>query len=100
MKKIKIEKVKLNPEPRRGDLTVREMVSILGGLIGSLCENATPADVRDAVTWWATTDAAWLVFGGDISSNIHEAIKKRLDKGSLAAKTLGDLVTDIVMKEK
>ena len=97
--RVKLKKVKLEPEARRGDLTVREMVSILGGLIGSLCENAPPDRVRDAITWWATIDVVWLSFGGEISSKIQALIKKRLEEGGMSAVGLSDLIADIATKE-
>lgn len=53
---------RLNPEPRRCDLSVRECTSILGGSIGGLCQNANVETVRQAVQWWAETDEAWAMF--------------------------------------
>lgn len=50
---------KLDTRPRRQDLTDRECTSLLGGLLGALCENADPKTVRAAVRWWAQNDAAW-----------------------------------------
>jgi hypothetical protein len=97
MAKVKLKVPRLEPEPRRCDLTVREMVSILGGLIGSLCENAAPDKVREAVTWWAVTDAAWR-FDGQISSKIQQALQERGPQ--MSATCLSDLVADIVTKEK
>lgn len=52
-------RVQLNPEPARA-LTVREVAKVLGALIGGLSAAWTDPDVvRDAVRWWADTDAAW-----------------------------------------
>lgn len=99
MKKVKLKVPRLEPEPRRGDLTVREMVSIIGGLVGSLCENAPPEKVRDAIIWWATTEQAWC-FDGQISSKIQAAIKERLDAGKMTPTALSDLVADIATKEE
>jgi hypothetical protein len=93
MKKVKLKAPKLEPEPRRGDLSVREMVSIIGGLIGSLCENAPPAKVRDAVIWWAATDAVWASFDGQISSKIQRAMAERGSK--MRASGLSDLVASL-----
>lgn len=64
--------VKLEPEARRKDLTIREMTSIIGGLVGGLCENSDPKKVRLAFKWWAETDAAWFVF--------HDIANKKLKK--------------------
>jgi hypothetical protein len=51
---------KLDPRPRRVDLTDREITSLLGGLIGSLSINAPDTDtVRRAVRWWAENDDGW-----------------------------------------
>jgi len=51
--------IRLNPEPAR-ELTLRECVKTLGGLIGGLSAGWTdPAVVRDAVRWWAENDEAW-----------------------------------------
>ncbi len=36
--------------------------SVIGGLIGSLCEIADKRAVRTALLWWAETDAAWSAF--------------------------------------
>jgi hypothetical protein len=99
MKKAKLKVPRLEPEPRRGDLTVREMVSILGGLVGSLCENAPPTKVREAVTWWAVTDAAWQ-FDGKISAKIAAAIKDRQGQGGLTPSALSSIVADITTKEE
>jgi len=83
--------VKLNPEPRRVDLTVRELVSIIGGLIGGLCQNATTQNVRDAVQWWAEQDEIWLPLDGDLTPEMEELLQRRLDKLP-KAKSLRDLL--------
>lgn len=41
-------------------LTVREVSSILGALMGGMVSNGTPVDVvREAVSWWAGNDQTW-----------------------------------------
>jgi glycosyltransferase involved in cell wall biosynthesis len=52
----------LTTKARRTDLTDRELASILGGLIGGLCDSADIDDIRNAVRWWAETDEAWEEF--------------------------------------
>lgn len=49
----------LSPLPRRADLTDRECASLIGGLLGSMVQNADIESVRNAVRWWAETDEAW-----------------------------------------
>jgi len=99
MKKVKLKVPRLEPEPRRCDLTVREVASILGGLIGSLCENSPPDKVREAVIWWATTDAAWR-FDGRVSSKIQAIIKERLERDDLTPDALSSIVAEIVTGEE
>ena len=51
-----IKTVKLDPRPSRlvdGDLTDREIASLLGGFIGNLCNYTDTETVRRAVLWWA-----------------------------------------------
>lgn len=50
---------KLSPKPARTDLTDRECAKLLGSCIGGLTLMADKQAVRDAVRWWAETDAAW-----------------------------------------
>jgi hypothetical protein len=50
----------LNTAPARTDLTDRECSRIIGGVLGALagqCESIE--SLRNAVRWWAETDAAW-----------------------------------------
>lgn len=54
--------VRLDTRPGRTDLTSRECAKILGGLLGSLCQNAAIEDVRLAVTWWSQNETAWATF--------------------------------------
>lgn len=50
--------IKLDPNPSR-ELTDRECCSLLGGIIGAMVRTSGVETVRRAVTWWASTDAAW-----------------------------------------
>lgn len=52
-------KYPLSQAPRRQDLTDRECASLIGGLLGSMVQNADIESVRNAVRWWAETDEAW-----------------------------------------
>lgn len=52
----------LDPRPARTDLTSREFARILGGLLGGLILLGDLGDLREAVRWWAETDAAWQGF--------------------------------------
>lgn len=52
----------LDTTAARTDLTSRECAKLLGGSIGGLVEMASIEDVRQAVRWWAETDAAWTLF--------------------------------------
>jgi hypothetical protein len=44
---------KLNPEPARKDLTVRECTKLIGSTIGGLCSMTDKATLAKAVAWWA-----------------------------------------------
>jgi hypothetical protein len=45
--------LKLNPEPARKDLTVRECTKLLGGTIGCLCGMADKETIKRAIDWWS-----------------------------------------------
>ena len=45
--------LKLNPEPARKDLTLRECTKILGGTIGALCGMADKDTIEQALDWWS-----------------------------------------------
>jgi hypothetical protein len=47
------EKIKLNPEEARKDLTLRECTKILGGPIGGLCGMTDKETLAKAILWWA-----------------------------------------------
>jgi hypothetical protein len=45
--------LKLNPEPARKDLTVRECTKLLGGTLGALCGMADKETIERALDWWS-----------------------------------------------
>lgn len=51
--------VRLDERPARTDLTSREVARLLGGFVGALCDMSSAETVREAMRWWAETDAAW-----------------------------------------
>jgi hypothetical protein len=53
------KKQPLNSNPSRGDLTDRECAAMLGSVIGGLINLSDVEAIRNAVRWWAETDAAW-----------------------------------------
>ena len=50
----------LDTRSSRSDLTRRECAAILGSIIGGLMQLSNATTIRNAVRWWAETDAAWL----------------------------------------
>lgn len=50
---------KLSPMESRTDLTDRELVKIIGGLLGSLALMTDLETLRSAVRWWADGDENW-----------------------------------------
>lgn len=52
---------KLHPNEARTDLTNREIVKLLGGMIGALVQMSDTQAVHEAVTWWAMTPQAWVM---------------------------------------
>ena len=71
---------KLNPEPSRTDLTMRECTKLIGGALGSISLMAPVETVRDAVRWWAGTDQAWVAIEASVKAQrrITEEIAKQL----------------------
>ena len=55
--------VKMNDDPARRDLTLRECTKLLGAVIGGLLQLSELETVRDAVRWWAEKDEAWEIAG-------------------------------------
>jgi hypothetical protein len=52
--------IQLDGRESRTDLTDRELVRIIGGLLGSLAGVASDVEtLRRAVRWWAETDDVW-----------------------------------------
>ena len=49
----------LDSRSARMDLTDRECTKILGGMLGTLADMTDIETLRNAVRWWAETDAAW-----------------------------------------
>lgn len=54
-----MERVKLDPNKARTDLTSREIAKLLGGFIGGLIEMAELDEIETAVKWWAENPEAW-----------------------------------------
>lgn len=70
-------KVRLNPLAARNDLTDRECVDILGGLIGSLCKQSDTATVQRAVKWWAEHTTGWTALTAYFASQAPPAAKQK-----------------------
>ena len=66
---------KLSAFEVRTDLTDRELVKIIGGLLGSLGLMADLSDLRNAVRWWAASDDAWAMLKGQ-RKTMDDAIQK------------------------
>lgn len=45
--------------PARSDLSDREVAKVLGGFVTGMLAISDVDSVRNAVRWWAETDAAW-----------------------------------------
>ena len=52
-------------------LSPRQCAKLLGGLLSSLCEQASLEDVREAVQWWASNQSAW-----DAIRRMHDYVKE------------------------
>lgn len=52
----------LDTRPARNDLTSRECAKLIGGLLSSLCDQASIEEVKEAVDWWSQNQTAWDAF--------------------------------------
>lgn len=56
-------KAKLKPPPVTIDSTWDDLcTTIIGGIIGALCQMTDVETVRRAIQFWASSDSAWLEF--------------------------------------
>jgi hypothetical protein len=52
----------LDTRPARNDLTSRECAKLIGGLLASLCEQASIEEVKEAVDSWSRNQTVWDAF--------------------------------------
>ena len=71
----------MDPRPARTDLTDRECIRLIGGLIGGLTQMADVDTVRAAVRWWAETDEAWVALQKGISLGTSLVVKETKRSG-------------------
>ena len=67
-------RMKLNPEPARQDLTLREVSKILGGTIGGLCSMADKETIEQAIRWWSENFSAAGVY--EMTKAAEEQLRK------------------------